>query len=124
MQPVEEKLTNLSKQDYCYLTTEGRVTGRPHEVEIWFGTDKDSIYLLSGGGTDSDWVKNLIAEPSVSVRIAKQHFAGVARLVSDQAEDSMARRLLAAKYYHWREGRPLTEWARIAVPVAIKLSPL
>ena len=23
-------------EQFCYLTTTGRVTGRPHEVEIWF----------------------------------------------------------------------------------------
>lgn len=116
-----EILAALSDEDYCYLTTKGRVSGRPHEIEIWFGVAGNIIYLLSGGGTDSDWVKNLISHPSVEVGIATSHFTGTARLVSDSAEDSTARRLLAAKYYRWREGRPLNEWARTATPVAIQL---
>lgn len=122
-QNTSQLLNSLSSQDYCYLTTIGRVSGNPHEIEIWFGANGDRIYLLSGGGTDSDWVKNLIAYPSVNVRIAKQHFAGTTRLVTESEEDSMARRLLATKYYRWREGRPLNEWARTATPVAIQLTP-
>jgi len=119
---IHQLLTSLSKQDYCYLTTKGRVSGRPHEIEIWFGLSGETIYLLSGGGTDSDWVKNLISESRVTVRIAKHHFTGTARLVSDNKEDAMARRLLATKYYRWREGRPLNDWASTALPIAIKLS--
>jgi deazaflavin-dependent oxidoreductase (nitroreductase family) len=118
----EEILNRFSKQDYCYLTTKGRVSGNPHEIEIWFAVDGDQIYLLSGGGTDSDWVKNLIANANVTVRLAKQNFAGIARLVSESSEDKIARRLLAAKYYRWQEGKPLNEWARTATPVAIRLS--
>lgn len=119
---IAELLDRLSKEEYCFLSTKGRVSGRPHEIEIWFGANGDRIYLLSGGGADSDWVKNLMSEPSVGVRIAKQEFTGIARVVSDSKEDGMARRLLAAKYYGWREDRPLNEWARTALPVAIKLA--
>ena len=43
----------LKDEDFCYLTTRGRVTGRPHEIEIWFAVDGDTVYLLSGGGDRS-----------------------------------------------------------------------
>jgi deazaflavin-dependent oxidoreductase (nitroreductase family) len=56
-------------EDFCYVTTTGRRTGRPHQIEIWFGADGDTIYLLSGGGDRSDWFKNLKIDPSVTVRI-------------------------------------------------------
>jgi hypothetical protein len=29
----------LADEDYCYLTTIGRVSGEPREIEIWFGLD-------------------------------------------------------------------------------------
>ena len=111
----------LSTQSYCYLTTTGRVTGKPHEIEIWFGMEGETIYLLSGGGEKSDWVKNMRVQPQVKVRIAKRHFTGQARFALDAEEESRARRLLAGKYQGWREGRKLSEWARTAVPVAIEL---
>ena len=115
-------LSSLSNESYCYLTTTGRVTGKPHEIEIWFGMDGDTIYLLSGGGDKSDWVKNMRVQPQVKVRIAKRHFTGKARFELSAEEESRVRRLLAAKYQGWREGRPLSEWAREALPVAIELT--
>ncbi len=112
-------LSRLAGDDYCYLTTTGRVSGRPHEIEIWFAIKDSTLYLLSGGGDGSDWVKNLIKHPSVTVRIAEHVFTGLARVVSDNREDTMARHMLAAKYQGWHEGCPLSEWARTALSVAI-----
>lgn len=112
-------LLRLADEEYCYVTTTGRVSGRPHTIEIWFGVQDGTLYLLSGGGNRADWVKNLRAHPTVAVQIGKHTFTGQARIVSDAQEDALARRLLASKYQDWREGRPLGTWARTALPVAI-----
>ena len=115
-------LSQLSKEDYCYLTTTGRKSGLPREIEIWFGINEDSIYLLSGGGDKSDWVKNLRASPDVTVRIAKQVFKGIARIVNEEKEETMARHILAGKYQDWKEGQSLSDWGRTALVVGIELS--
>ncbi len=114
-------LTDLSKEEYCYLTTTGRVSGKPHEIEIWFGVLDGKLYLLSGGGADSDWVKNLMKNPKVKVRIAKHKFIGHARALKDVKEDAPVRKLLDGKYQGWREGRRLSKWARTALAVEIEL---
>lgn len=115
-------LKNLAREDFCYLTTTGRVTGNPHEIEIWFGARGNSIYLLSGGGTKSDWVKNLLKNPKVKVRITKQHFNGTARIVKEEQEEILARNMLADKYNERESDGSLDEWARTALPVAIDLN--
>jgi len=112
-------LSRLADEEHCYVTTTGRVSGRPHTIEIWFGVQDSTLYLLSGAGDRSDWVKNLRAHPTVAVQIGEHTFTGQARVVSDAQEDALARQLLATKYQHWREGRPLSTWARTALPVAI-----
>lgn len=114
-------LMNLSAEDYCYLTTHGRVSGRPHEIEIWFGMHGKTLYLLSGGREKSDWVKDLLKEPSVTVRIAKHTFTGTSRIVSNKEEDTTARYMLAEKYQEWNEGKTLSDWARTALVVGIDL---
>jgi hypothetical protein len=82
---MDNKLfSRLKKEEYCYLTTTGRVTGNPHEIEIWFGLNGNTLYLLSGGMDRSDWVKNLIKNPSVKVRVGRNTFSGTARLVKGQ----------------------------------------
>lgn len=113
-------LSYLSGESFCYLTTTGRVSGRAHEIEIWFGIEGNVLYLLSGGGRGSDWVKNLLVQPAVTVRIDQQRFAGRARLVEERDEDALVRRLLLAKYSPTYSG-DLSEWGRTALPVAIDI---
>lgn len=114
-------LSQLSTEEYCYLTTRGRVSGRPHEIEIWFGAQNNTLYLLSGSER-SDWVRNLRKDPAVTVRIANHSFAGTARLVSDTQEELRARYLIAEKYQEWEEGKTLSEWAQTALPIAIEVN--
>jgi len=115
-------LSQLAKEEYCYLTTTGRVSGRPHEIEIWFGLQNRTLYLLSGGGDKADWVKNLRVTPTVTVRIANHTFTGQARFVSDEQEEMLARNMLADKYKEREADGSLSEWARTALSVAIDLS--
>lgn len=105
----------------CYVTTKGRVTGRPHEIEIWYGLRGRTVYLLSGGGPRSDWVRNMDAEPTVTVRIEEVTYDGAARRVTDADEDLFARRALAAKYQGWIPDREMSDWARNALCIAIDL---
>jgi deazaflavin-dependent oxidoreductase (nitroreductase family) len=113
-------LLSLAGEDFCYLTTAGRVTGRPHEIEIWFAIKDRTLYMLSGGRDRSDWVKNLRRTPEVTVRMAREHFEGQARVVEDAEEDELARRLLVEKYEH-RPGS-LANWRRTALPAAVDLA--
>ena len=119
MKPID--LSALKNEEYCYLTTTGRVSGKPHEIEIWFGMDGHTLYLLSGGADASDWVKNLRVNPKVSVRIAKHTFQATARVVQNIKEESLARPMLAAKYQGWKEGKKLSDWARDALVIAVDL---
>jgi len=108
-------------EQFCYLTTTGRVTGNPHEIEIWFGLAGNTLYMLSGGRENSDWVKNLRKTPTVRVRIADTQMSGVARIVREQSdEDVLARQMLRSKYQPGYAS-DLSEWERTALPVAVDL---
>ena len=107
---------------FCYVTTTGRRTGRPHRIEIWFAPGEAStIYVLSGGGDRADWVRNLMADPKVTVRIRAEEGDATARVIDAASdEDALARRLLLAKYQ--RPGQDdLVDWARTGLPVAFDL---
>ena len=117
---LPELLLGLTKEEYCYVTTTGRVTGKPHQIEIWFGAQNASIYLMAGDH-GSDWVKNLLKNPEAKVRIANETFIGTARLVKDEQEEMMVRTQIADKYKEREADGSLSEWARTALPVAIDL---
>ena len=116
------ELEALVAESFCYLTTTGRVTGRPHEIEIWFSLvpETRTLYMLAGGDR-ADWVRNLRREPTVTVRVSGERLKGKARVVEDAEEDELARRLLVEKY----ECSPgdLSGWRRRALPVAVDLAP-
>ncbi len=111
----------LADEDFCYLTTVGRRSGKPHTIEIWFARENGNLYLLSGGGDSADWVRNLRKTPAVKVRIGSRTVAARARGVTAHDEDALARRLLDEKYMGWKTGKRLSSWARNALPVAIEL---
>ncbi len=115
-------LSSLANEAFCYVTTTGRVSGRPHTIEIWFGLNGETLYMLSGNGPRerSDWVKNLMKTPAVGVRIGDREFQGTGRVVSDPDEDTLARRLLLEKYEPTYSG-DLSDWGRTALPVAVDL---
>jgi deazaflavin-dependent oxidoreductase (nitroreductase family) len=106
--------------DYCYLTTTGRTSGNPHTIEIWFALHDDVVYLLAGGGDESDWVRNIRQEPRVGLRLGGADMICRGRVVEDPAEDALARRLLLEKYSP-RTGDDLGEWGETAMPVAVEL---
>ena len=109
-------LAPFEKEEYCYLTTKGRKTGTPHEIEIWFVVYENSVYLMSGGMDRSDWVKNLLKDPNVTLRIAGQTFPAVASLLEDKVIEPMIRMAMAIKYDEW-EGRSPSQWAQTALVV-------
>lgn len=125
--PGEEPLKNVpaldpavAEENYCYVTTTGRVSGEPREIEIWFGLDGTTVYLLSGGGDRSNWVRNLQRDAAVTVRIGGTIWRGRARIVEDADEDERARALLVDKYTPGYSG-DLDGWRRRSLPVAIDL---
>ena len=113
-------LSDLANERHCYLTTTGRKSGRPREIEIWFHLEGRTLYLLAEGRGRANWVRNLRADPSVTVRIGDQAFGGTARIVEDDAEELLARRALPAKY-RGSYSEHLTEWGETALPLAVDL---
>lgn len=88
----------------CYLTTTGRRTGQPHEIEIWFGVLDATLYVVSGNGPTADWYQNLVTDPRVTVQIDAITRRGIARPVTEPDERERVGDLMGSKYV-W-EGDP------------------
>ena len=81
------------QEPFCYLTTTGRVTGRPHEIEIWFALavdDPSHLAMMAGGGMHSDWVRNLAKLPEATIRIGDTSYPATARIVSAARQSRLA----------------------------------
>jgi hypothetical protein len=77
---------------------------------------------MADGRERADWVRNVMADPRCTVRVGTQEGEAHGRVVeAGTDEDSLARRLLLAKYQ--RPGATdLERWAGSALPVAFDLS--
>jgi deazaflavin-dependent oxidoreductase (nitroreductase family) len=89
-----------------YLTTIGRRSGQPREIELWFTAWDGRWFVIAETGARAQWLRNIEAEPRVRWRVGDTTRTGRARAVSAVAEPELARtvqRRSAAKY-GWGDG--------------------
>ncbi len=94
-----------SPEQFLNLTTIGRRSGLPREIEIWF-TELDGCYYCIAEYETANWLRNLQANPQVSWRVAGKQFTGSARVVEmhrDRYVWAMVQQLSRDKY-GWAEG--------------------
>jgi deazaflavin-dependent oxidoreductase (nitroreductase family) len=120
---VEPRRAAMPDDDFCYLTTTGRSSGKPHRIEIWYAADGDTLFLLAGGRQESDWVKNLIASPDVTVEVGEVTHHATGRVIEGTDLEDRARTLVFDKYQPRMGGSDLTGWRASALPIALDLEP-
>jgi deazaflavin-dependent oxidoreductase (nitroreductase family) len=91
---------------YLYLTTIGRRSGLPREIEIWFTERDERFHVIAEHCERAQWVRNIMVDPHVRVRVADRVFAGIARPVSGEREPELARLVkgLSEAKYGWGDG--------------------
>ena len=92
--------------EFLYLTTTGRRSGQPREIEIWFTHHEGRYYLIAEHRDQANWVQNLRANPQVHIRVAGSSFEATARVMDPNAEPALCRQLqaLSEKKYGWGNG--------------------
>ena len=96
---------NFEREQYLYLTTRGRKTNQPREIEIWFTEHESRFYVMAEYPT-SHWIQNLRAHPEVQVRVAGKTVVASARVLSSEADAKVqgAVQKLFDKKYGWSDG--------------------
>ncbi len=99
------KTNSFDREQYLYLTTRGRKSGLPREIEIWFTCHDERFYLIAEYPT-SHWVRNLQAHPEAQVRVAGENFTTQSRIVSNDTDAELHRAIadLSRQKYGWGEG--------------------
>lgn len=107
MEPVA--FQSIADEQVLYLTTFGRRTGLPREIEIWFVFCSDRFYLFAETREAAGWVKNIRQNARVKVRIGDQQIDATARVLDRQADrklwDEVA--AIADRKYGWGDGLPV-----------------
>jgi deazaflavin-dependent oxidoreductase (nitroreductase family) len=107
MQPSD--IDVFERERVLYLTTVGRKSGQPRQIEIWFVTYQGRFYLLAERGHNARWVRNIQAKSDVSIQIKQHQFRAHGRIL-DAEQDRQewgAVAQLARRKYGWGEGLPV-----------------
>jgi deazaflavin-dependent oxidoreductase (nitroreductase family) len=76
----------LPPSGFGVITTTGRRTGKARRKCIRAIRRADKVYVVSIGGAEAAWLRNVRANANVRLRIRGGTFSGVARELSDTAE--------------------------------------
>jgi deazaflavin-dependent oxidoreductase (nitroreductase family) len=89
---VANPITNLAAgyvPFWALLETTGRKTGEPRHTPVGNGLDGDTFWIVADHGRRSNYVKNIIANPRVRLRVNGRWRTGTATLMPD--DDPVAR---------------------------------
>jgi deazaflavin-dependent oxidoreductase (nitroreductase family) len=102
-------IQKFAAEKVLYLTTIGRRTGLPRQIEIWFVVDRDRFYLFAETGEAAAWVKNIRRNPEVGLRIGPRQIGGTARVLDRETDRELWDRVaeIADRKYGWGDGLPV-----------------
>jgi deazaflavin-dependent oxidoreductase (nitroreductase family) len=57
----------LSRYRQIKISVTGRSSGRTISIPVWFVLEDDKLYLLPVQGSDTQWYKNVLKNPSIRI---------------------------------------------------------
>src|SRR5262245_29401392 len=79
----EEALKNT---DEIEITVTGRKSGRRISRLVWFVHEGEKLYLLPVKGSDSDWYKNILKEPTMRLIAGGKEWSAEVTPVTDNVK--------------------------------------
>ena len=65
--PNDALKNRLSRSREINITVTGRKSGRTISIPVWFVLEDDTLYLLPVQGSDTQWYKNVLKNPSIRI---------------------------------------------------------
>ena len=88
----------LKESEEIELTVTGRISGRKTTRPVWFVQEGDKIYLLPVTGLDTEWYKNVLKNPIVTLSANEVTYATKVRPIKDPAKVREVVEKFRAKY--------------------------
>jgi deazaflavin-dependent oxidoreductase (nitroreductase family) len=80
------------------LSVTGRNSGRTISIPVWFVLEGDKLYLLPVRGSDTQWYKNVLKNPSIRIDARSAEAKLQAVLITDAKEVSSVVEKFRDKY--------------------------
>jgi hypothetical protein len=88
----------LKKENEIQLIVRGRVTGKETSRPVWFVLRGQEILLLPVTGTSTQWYKNSVKNPQITITVAGESFTGKAETIKDKQAVTEVVELFRKKY--------------------------
>ena len=95
---LEEFKNALERTDEIELTVIGRKTGRQITNPVWFVREGDKLYLLPVKGSDSEWYKNVLQNPTLALTANGVKWTTKAKPITDATRVKNVVEQFRAKY--------------------------
>jgi deazaflavin-dependent oxidoreductase (nitroreductase family) len=80
------------------ITVTGRRSGRDRSLLVWFVQEPDRLYLLPLKGTDTEWYRNVLKEPTIRLSTGGAEATATATPTTDPAKVSEVVEKFRAKH--------------------------
>ncbi len=77
---------NLSRSTEITITVTGRKSGRAISLPVWFVLEGDKLHLLPVQGSDTQWYKNVVKNPTIRIAAGGAKAEVQAVLVEDATQ--------------------------------------
>src|SRR5258708_1294507 len=99
MPPRNDALKDrLSRYREINITVTGRKSGRAISIPVWFVLEGDKLSLLPVQGSDAQWYKNVLKNPSIRIDARGAEAEVKVVLVTDATQVSSVVEKFRAKY--------------------------
>jgi deazaflavin-dependent oxidoreductase (nitroreductase family) len=88
----------LSRNREINITVTGRKSGRAISIPVWFVLDEDNLYLLPVEGSETQWYKNVLKNPSIRIHAGNTSAEFNAVPIIDAKQVSSVVQRFRAKY--------------------------
>lgn len=89
-------LLGLAPRHFALLETKGRKSGFRRQTPVGGARPGPAFWVVAAQGKDSAYVKNLMAEPAVRVKVERSWYSGRAAVVPDDDPLARHRQIVAA----------------------------
>jgi deazaflavin-dependent oxidoreductase (nitroreductase family) len=77
---LKDLLSTINEID---LTVRGRKSGQDISRPVWFVHEDDKLYLLPVQGSDTNWYRNVLKDPTMKISAHGQELSGKAEMIND-----------------------------------------
>jgi deazaflavin-dependent oxidoreductase (nitroreductase family) len=96
--PNEALRKGLSRSREITISVTGRKSGRSISLPVWFVLEGDTLYLVPVSGSDTQWYKNTLKNPSIRVDAGSTHGEFTVSPITDPKQVSSVVEKFRAKY--------------------------